>query len=119
MLGCVIAGLGIGAATVLIPMYSAEMSPKEIRGQLGACFQWFSAIGVMIAYWVTYAVDKDQSLATNQWQAALRLRLLGSKLLLVGMYDERKHTIAHCSGKLDQARESLKWVCGGEKAKSC
>jgi hypothetical protein len=35
--GRVIAGVGIGAATTLIPMFSAEMAPKEIRGRLGAC----------------------------------------------------------------------------------
>lgn len=48
--GRVIAGLGIGAATTLIPMYAAEMAPKEIRGRLGACFQLFFATGVMVAY---------------------------------------------------------------------
>ncbi|OKO98388.1 Quinate permease [Penicillium subrubescens] len=114
--GRVIAGLGIGAATVLIPMYSAEMLPKEIRGRLGACFQLFFAIGVMIAYWVTYAVDKDQSPGTNQWQTALGLQLLGSTLLLVGMctVKESARWLA-ARGKLDQARESLKWVRGGEE----
>lgn len=114
--GRVIAGLGIGAATVLIPMYSAEMSPKEIRGRLGACFQLFFAIGVMIAYWVTYAVDKDQSPGTSQWQTALGLQLLGSTFLLVGMctVKESARWLA-ARGKLDQARESLKWVRGGEE----
>ncbi|CEO60911.1 Putative MFS sugar transporter [Penicillium brasilianum] len=114
--GRVIAGLGIGAATVLIPMYSAEMSPKGIRGRLGACFQLFFAIGVMIAYWVTYAVDKDQSPGTSQWQTALGLQLLGSTLLLVGMctVKESARWLA-ARGKLDQARESLKWVRGGEE----
>jgi MFS family permease len=53
--GQVIAGVEVGAATVLVPMYSAEMAPKEIRGRLGVCFQLFFATGVMTAYWVTYA----------------------------------------------------------------
>ncbi|OQD66317.1 hypothetical protein PENDEC_c048G04498 [Penicillium decumbens] len=80
--GRVIAGLGIGSATVLIPMYSAEMAPKEFRGRLGACFQLFFALGVMIAYWVTYA-------ESARWLAG--------------------------KGKIDKARESLKWVRGGEE----
>lgn len=37
----VIAGLGLGAATVVVPMFSSEMAPKEIRGRIGSFFQWF------------------------------------------------------------------------------
>lgn len=37
----VIAGLGLGAATVVVPMFSSEMVPKELRGQIGSFFQLF------------------------------------------------------------------------------
>ncbi|KAE8137633.1 general substrate transporter [Aspergillus pseudotamarii] len=114
--GRVIAGLGIGAATTLIPMYAAEMAPKEIRGRLGACFQLFFATGVMVAYWVTYAVSKNQPDATKQWQIALGLQLLPSTLLLLGMctVKESARWLA-TKGKKDKAWESLKWVRGGEE----
>ena len=49
--GRVISGLGVGAATVLVPIYAAEMSPKEIRGRLGSFFQLFFAGGVCVSYW--------------------------------------------------------------------
>ena len=49
--GRVVAGLGVGAATVLIPIFAAEMNPKEIRGKLGSCFQLFFASGVCVSYW--------------------------------------------------------------------
>jgi MFS family permease len=49
--GRVISGLGVGAATVLVPMFSAEMAPKNMRGQLGSCFQLFFALGVCVSYW--------------------------------------------------------------------
>lgn len=110
------AGLGIGAATVVTPMYSAEMSPKEIRSRLGACFQLFFALGVMIAYWVTYAVSKDQAEGTSQWQTALGLQLLGSTFLLVGMCTVKESARWLASkGRVEKARESLKWVRGGEE----
>lgn len=114
--GRIIAGLGIGAATVLIPMYAAEMSPKEIRGRLGACFQLFFAMGVMVAYWVTYGVSKDQPEGTAQWQIALGLQLLPSTLLLVGMctVKESARWLA-LKGKREKAYESLVWVRGGEE----
>jgi MFS family permease len=114
--GRVIAGIGIGAATVLIPMYAAEMSPKEFRGRLGACFQWFFACGVMVAYWVTYAVSRDQPSATKQWQIALGLQLLPSTLLLAGMctVKESARWLA-AKGRTEAAWESLRWVRGGDE----
>jgi hypothetical protein len=32
-------------------MFSAEMAPKNMRGQLGSCFQLFFALGVCVSYW--------------------------------------------------------------------
>lgn len=114
--GRVIAGLGIGAATVLVPMYAAEMSPKELRGRLGSCFQLFFALGVMVAYWVTFAVSKDYVESTKQWQIALGLQLLPSTLLLAGMCTvaESARWLA-AKGRTERAWESLKWVRGGEE----
>lgn len=50
----VISGIGVGMATVVIPMFSAEMAPKNIRGSLGSMFQFFFTLGVMTSYWVDY-----------------------------------------------------------------
>lgn len=52
--GRIISGLGVGAATVLVPMFCAEMAPKNMRGQLGSCFQLFFALGVCVSYWYAY-----------------------------------------------------------------
>lgn len=35
----VVAGLGLGASSVIVPMYSSEMSPKQLRGQIGSFYQ--------------------------------------------------------------------------------
>ncbi|KAM3068312.1 hypothetical protein ACMFMF_009128 [Clarireedia jacksonii] len=43
--GRVIAGIGLGAATVVVPMFNSEMAPKELRGQIGSFFQWFYTFG--------------------------------------------------------------------------
>lgn len=37
----VIAGFGLGTATVVVPMFSSEMTPASIRGQVGSFFQLF------------------------------------------------------------------------------
>jgi MFS family permease len=40
----VIAGVGLGGATVIVPLYSSEMAPKELRGQIGSFLQLFFTI---------------------------------------------------------------------------
>jgi MFS family permease len=52
-----IAGLGMGGLSVVVPMYSAEMTPKEIRGRCGSFYQWLYTWGILIAYWVDYVGD--------------------------------------------------------------
>lgn len=43
--GRVIAGLGLGGSSVVVPMFSSEMTPKEIRGQVGSFYQLFYTLG--------------------------------------------------------------------------
>jgi len=52
--GRIVSGLGIGGQSVVIPMYSAELTPKEIRGRCGSFYQWLYAWGVFTAYWIDY-----------------------------------------------------------------
>lgn len=101
---------------MLVPMYTAEMAPKDIRGRLGACFQLFFATGVMVSYWVTYAVGIDQPNETKQWQIALGLQFLPVGILLMGMctVKESVRWLAK-KGKTEKARESLKWIRGGDE----
>lgn len=113
--GRVISGLGTGAATVLVPMFSAEMAPKEIRGMLGSCFQLFFATGVAISYWVTYAasagLSEEQSL---QWQVVIGLQLIPAALMGLGMVlvKESVRWLAK-KGRNEEAFASLIWVRGG------
>lgn len=59
----VISGVGVGMATVIIPMFSAEMAPKNIRGSLGSMFQFFFTLGVMTSYWIDYVSTYTGDLA--------------------------------------------------------
>lgn len=41
----VIAGLGLGGSSVVVPMFSSEMTPKELRGQIGSFYQLMYTFG--------------------------------------------------------------------------
>lgn len=111
----VISGVGVGMATVVIPAYSAEMAPKHIRGTLGSFFQFFFTMGVMTSYWVDYAVHRHMPDSTGQWQVPVGLQMVPGAVLGLGMLLTRESArwLAR-QGRLEEARESLAWVRGGE-----
>ncbi|KIW29925.1 uncharacterized protein PV07_05710 [Cladophialophora immunda] len=113
--GRVISGLGTGAATVLVPMFSAEMAPKEIRGKLGSCFQLFFATGVCVSYWVDYAAQVGISETSSmQWQVPVGLQLVPGGLLGLGMLLVKESTRWLAKrGRNEEAYASLLWVRGG------
>jgi MFS family permease len=112
--GRVIAGVGIGIATVIVPLYTAEMAPKSIRGQLGSMFQFFFTLGVMTSYWVDYGVSKMPS-STKQWRIPVGLQLIPGGILCMGMLLVKESTrwLAK-KGRHDEAMASLIWVRGGD-----
>src|SRR6202142_4166888 len=64
-----IGGLGIGASSVLGPVYIAELAPAKWRGRLVASFQLNVVIGVMVAYISNYFISTlDLGGAQWRWQ---------------------------------------------------
>jgi len=51
-----VAGLGVGGASVLGPMYIAEISPARWRGRLVGLFQFNVVLGILVAYLSNYIV---------------------------------------------------------------
>lgn len=95
-------------------MYSAEMAPKHMRGQLGSLFQGCFTLGVFTSYWVTYGASK-MAPSTRQWRIPVGLQLLFGGLLGLGMLFTKESTrwLAKV-GRHDEALKSLVWVRGGE-----
>ncbi len=46
----IVAGVGVGMASVLAPMYISEFAPQQIRGRLVATFQLSIVIGILAAF---------------------------------------------------------------------
>ena len=41
----IVAGLGQGGYTSVVPSFAAEMAPKELRGRIGSMYQWMYTWG--------------------------------------------------------------------------
>jgi len=58
-------GLGVGAASVLSPMYISEIAPAKYRGRLIVSFQLALVVGILIAFFVDYLLINT---GTNNWR---------------------------------------------------
>ncbi|KAH8658304.1 MFS quinate transporter [Xylariales sp. PMI_506] len=112
-----IAGLGIGGQSVVIPMYSAEMTPKQIRGRCGSFYQWLYTWGVFCAYWIDYGVAKNTSITSSsrEWQIPVGLQLVSGGILFLGMFTlpESVRWLV-TQGRKDEAWKALTWIRGDE-----
>jgi MFS transporter, SP family, arabinose:H+ symporter len=43
-------GLGVGIASIVVPLYISEIAPSKIRGRLVTCFQLAITVGILAAY---------------------------------------------------------------------
>jgi sugar porter (SP) family MFS transporter len=75
-----IGGLGVGASSVIAPMYIAEISPEAQRGRLTAMFQFNIVLGILIAYLSNWLIGSTDAEA---WRLMLGIMALPSVLYLV------------------------------------
>ncbi|KAE8450141.1 hypothetical protein EG329_006922 [Mollisiaceae sp. DMI_Dod_QoI] len=72
--GRLVSGFGVGAASMLTPLYVSENAPRAIRGGLTGLYQLFIAAGTMLSFWVNYGTHNNfKPVTTNNatWQMEL------------------------------------------------
>ncbi|MGH9598652.1 MAG: sugar porter family MFS transporter [Terracidiphilus sp.] len=103
-----VGGLGIGASSVLGPVYIAELAPAKWRGRLVATFQFNIVFGIMIAYMSNYAIRMMNLGATTwRWQVGIAfVPALAFLILLFGI--PRSPRWSASKGRFDEALAVLK-----------
>jgi sugar porter (SP) family MFS transporter len=85
--GRAVAGLGIGASSLVVPVYISETAPPSIRGRLVGIFEIASQGGGMLGFWINYATDQTINVENQaQWVIPLALQLAPGVLLFAGMW---------------------------------
>lgn len=62
-----VSGLGIGASSMICPVYIAELAPERLRGRLGALFQLGIVVGIFLTLFINMVV---QGMGDEAWNAA-------------------------------------------------
>ena len=67
----IIGGIGVGIASMISPMYIAEIAPAKVRGKLVSFNQFAIIFGMLVIYFVNYYIAKqgnEQWLVTDGWR---------------------------------------------------
>lgn len=74
----VVGGIGIGAASMLSPLYISEVAPAKIRGILVSVYQLAIVVGILIIYGVNFGIS---GLGSEAWKVETGWRyMIGSGL---------------------------------------
>ena len=84
MVARLLGGLGIGAASMLSPLYIAEVAPARIRGRMVSLNQLAIVGGMVVVYFVNSLIVK---LGDNAWNVELGWRwMFASGTLPAGVF---------------------------------
>jgi len=79
--GRLLLGLAIGIVAATVPLYLAELSPKDKRGRMVTFFQLAITLGILLSYVVGYIFGD----AENAWRLMFWAGFVPAIILFVGM----------------------------------
>nr|SIP56026.1 putative Sugar Porter [Yarrowia yakushimensis] len=83
IVGRVVAGLGVGGVSSIVPLYQSEVAPKWIRGAVVSIYQFAITIGLLLAAIVNNATKNRNN--TSSYRIPLGIQLLWALILTGGL----------------------------------
>jgi sugar porter (SP) family MFS transporter len=109
--GRVLAGLGVGAASNMVPIYISEMAPPAVRGRLVGIYELGWQIGGLVGFWINYGLVETMGPSTRQWQIPFAVQLIPAGLLLIGtLWLRESPRWQFARGDRDKAIKDLCWI---------
>jgi SP family xylose:H+ symportor-like MFS transporter len=116
----IIGGIGVGIASMISPMYIAEIAPANVRGKLVSWNQFAIIFGMNVIYFVNYFIARQ---GNDQWLTEVGWRWMffsgaipaGLFLLLLFFVPETPRFLV-MKGKDDKALKLLNKISGSNDA---
>ncbi|TAQ90975.1 hypothetical protein B7494_g692 [Chlorociboria aeruginascens] len=106
VMGRWVAGLGVGALSVLVPLYMAETSPVPVRGAVISCYQLFITIGIFTADCINFGTETR--IDTGSYRIPMGVGYIWALLLGIGIMflpETPRHDWNH--GQQNRARTTM------------
>jgi MFS transporter, SP family, arabinose:H+ symporter len=101
-------GIGVGASSVVAPMYISELSPARLRGRMTALFQFNVIFGILMAYVSNYLL-RDMGDASWRWMLGVMGIPAGAYFALLFIVPESPRYLVK-KEKITEARNILEKV---------
>jgi len=116
----IIGGIGVGLASMISPMYIAEIAPANIRGRLISFNQFAIIFGMLVIYFVNYFIAQqgdEQWLITEGWRLMFLSGAIPAGIFMVLLFfiPETPRFLV-MNGKEDKARHVLEKIAGKNQA---
>jgi sugar porter (SP) family MFS transporter len=122
VLSRILGGLAVGAASVLSPMYVAEVAPARNRGMLVAIYQLAIVFGILCSYTINYWLHD----VANNWRWMFATGIIPSVFFFIGLFfipesprwlykagrKEESFTVLTRIGGESLAKEEIKEISG-------
>ncbi|ERN04021.1 plastidic glucose transporter 4 [Amborella trichopoda] len=112
IIGRLLAGIGIGISSAIVPLYISEISPTEIRGALGSINQLFICVGILAA------LVAGLPLAQNPtwWRTMFIIAVVPAVLMGLGMaFSPESPRWLFQQGKILEAEAAIRTLYGKER----
>ncbi|KAF7288752.1 MFS domain-containing protein [Mycena indigotica] len=106
-IGRAVGGIGVGALSMLSPLYISEISTPEVRGSLIALEQFSIVLGVVVGFWIGFFTRNIPGSAS--WRIPLGVQIGPGVLLAFGALFllPASPRLLVLKGKYDEAEASL------------
>ncbi|RAO70058.1 uncharacterized protein BHQ10_006070 [Talaromyces amestolkiae] len=110
-IGRLIAGLGVGALSSLVPMYQSESAPRHVRGAMVSAFQLFVAFGIFIAACINFGTETMHS--TAAWRITMGIGFAWPLILGIGiLFLPESPRYAYRMGRIEEAKATMTKLYG-------
>ena len=109
-----IGGLGVGGASVIAPMYVAEIAPANMRGRLVAMVQLNIVLGILVAYLSNFIIASYE-LGNVEWRWMFGVEAVPALAFTLLLFtNPRSPRWLVAQGRDDEAKDVLQMI-GGDK----
>ena len=108
LLGRFTVGLGVGSASMIVPLYLAECAPAEHRGMIVACVNVNVAFGELLASIVAASYSDKE----GGWRFMLGLAAIPAAIQFIGFFffvpESPRFTLS--TGDVEKGKKALQWL---------